>query len=175
MILLVNHPPVPLITKIRTPRVTLANTTVSPTRSCDHFSCFWLGKVVSERQKHHTKQGQVSKGSCGGWSAQVWPWAAWSKCGNGNGLHSLPCRDRVEAGFPTPAAQLAVRFVGSAFLLGLRLLLLLFLSLLFLLARLAVVILVLPRRSPFPGTRRIVVSNIVSSGVSCLVAPVVVF
>jgi hypothetical protein len=27
--------------------VTLANRTVSPTRSCDHFSCFWLGKLVS--------------------------------------------------------------------------------------------------------------------------------
>jgi hypothetical protein len=43
----VNHPPVPLIRKIRTMRVALAATTVSPTRSCDHFSCFWLGKVVS--------------------------------------------------------------------------------------------------------------------------------
>jgi hypothetical protein len=50
VILRVNHPPVPLITKIRTPKVMLANRTVSPTRSCDHFSCFWLGKVVSKRQ-----------------------------------------------------------------------------------------------------------------------------
>src|ERR1035437_5668970 len=57
VILRVNHPPVPLITKIRTARVTLANRTVSPTRSCDHFSCFWLGKLVSKRQEHHSKHG----------------------------------------------------------------------------------------------------------------------
>src|SRR5208282_4746966 len=50
LILWVSHPPVPLITKIRTAKVMLANTTVSPTRSCDHFSCFWLGKVVRKRQ-----------------------------------------------------------------------------------------------------------------------------
>src|SRR5258707_15795245 len=50
-ILLVNHPPVPLIRKIRTASVTLATRTVSPTRSCDHFSCFWLGNVVCQR--HH--------------------------------------------------------------------------------------------------------------------------
>jgi len=37
---------VPLIKKIRTMRVALAAMTVSPTRSCDHLSCFWLGKVV---------------------------------------------------------------------------------------------------------------------------------
>jgi hypothetical protein len=55
----VNHPPVPLIKKIRTMRVTLAATTVSPTRSCDHLSCFWLGKVVRKRQKHHSKHRQI--------------------------------------------------------------------------------------------------------------------
>src|ERR1039457_1902238 len=49
VILLVNHPPVPLMTKIRTAKVALANRTVSPTRSCDHFSCFWLGSGVSKR------------------------------------------------------------------------------------------------------------------------------
>jgi hypothetical protein len=40
--------------------VALAITTVSPTRSCDHFSCFWLGKVVCERQKHHSKRRKIS-------------------------------------------------------------------------------------------------------------------
>jgi hypothetical protein len=51
---------VPLIKKIRTMRVALATTTVSPTRSCDHFSCFWLGKVVCKRQKHHNKRRAIS-------------------------------------------------------------------------------------------------------------------
>src|SRR5580700_6012750 len=50
VILRVNHPPVPLMTKIRTMSVTLANRTVSPTRSCDHLSCFWLGKGLYKRQ-----------------------------------------------------------------------------------------------------------------------------
>src|SRR6266536_3113604 len=57
-ILRVSQPPVPLIIKIRTAKVTLANTTVSPTRSCDHFSCFWLGNLVCERQKHHNKRAR---------------------------------------------------------------------------------------------------------------------
>jgi hypothetical protein len=39
--------------------MTLAITTVSPTRSCDHLSCFWLGKVVSKRQKHNSKRRQI--------------------------------------------------------------------------------------------------------------------
>jgi len=43
-ILLVNHPPVPLMTKIRTARVTLRIRTVSPTRSATIFSCFWLAR-----------------------------------------------------------------------------------------------------------------------------------
>src|SRR5260370_23238845 len=60
VIFLVNHPPVPLIRKIRTMRVALATTTVSPTRSCDHLSCFWLGKVVCKRQKHHSKHRNIS-------------------------------------------------------------------------------------------------------------------
>ena len=34
---------VPLMTKIRTARVTLATRTVIPTRSCDHLTCCWLG------------------------------------------------------------------------------------------------------------------------------------
>jgi hypothetical protein len=51
---------VPLIRKIKTMRVALAITTVSPTRSCDHFSCFWLGKVVCKRQKHHSKRDRIS-------------------------------------------------------------------------------------------------------------------
>src|SRR5260370_32380133 len=61
VIFLVNHPPVPLIRKIRTMRVALATTTVSPTRSCDHLSCFWLGKVVCKRQKHHNKHRKNSR------------------------------------------------------------------------------------------------------------------
>ena len=65
MILLVNQPPVPLITKIRTASVTLANRTVSPTRSCDHFSCFWLGKVVRRRQEHNNKRGGIQEGENG--------------------------------------------------------------------------------------------------------------
>jgi len=47
---------VPLITKIRTASVMLAKRRVSPTRSCDHLSCFWLGKVVCKRHKHHNKR-----------------------------------------------------------------------------------------------------------------------
>src|ERR1039458_8238627 len=60
VILRVNHPPVPLITKIRTASVALAKRRVSPTRSCDHLSCFWLGKVVCKRQKHHNKRRGIS-------------------------------------------------------------------------------------------------------------------
>src|SRR6516162_10977784 len=36
-------PVVPLIKKMSTPSVMLANRTVRPTLSCDHRSCFWLG------------------------------------------------------------------------------------------------------------------------------------
>src|ERR1700746_1072002 len=43
MIFGVNRPVVPLIRKMSTARVRLANSTVRPTRSWDHFSCFWLG------------------------------------------------------------------------------------------------------------------------------------
>src|SRR5215469_14072 len=39
-----NRPTVPLIRKMRAASVMLANSTVRPTRSCDHLSCFWLGK-----------------------------------------------------------------------------------------------------------------------------------
>src|SRR5580658_2464906 len=60
VILWVNHPPVPLMTKIRTASVTLANRTVSPTRSCDHLSCFWLGKVVSQTTEHNSKHHGIS-------------------------------------------------------------------------------------------------------------------
>jgi len=60
VILWVNHPPVPLITKIRTASVMLAKRRVSPTRSCDHLSCFWLGKVVCKRQKHDNKRRGIS-------------------------------------------------------------------------------------------------------------------
>ena len=40
----VNKPEVPDMRNSRTPRVRLAAITVIPTRSCDHLSCFWLGK-----------------------------------------------------------------------------------------------------------------------------------
>src|SRR5207245_9514214 len=53
MILWVNHPPVPDMRKIRIMRVTLATITVTPTFSCDHFNCFWLGKFSPE-QCHHS-------------------------------------------------------------------------------------------------------------------------
>ena len=39
-----NSPAVPDIRNKRNPSVRLATITVIPTRSCDHFSCFWLGK-----------------------------------------------------------------------------------------------------------------------------------
>src|SRR5579862_21716 len=57
VILLVNHPPVPLMRKIRTMSVMLATRTVSPTRSCDHLSCFWLGKGVRGRHNIIAKSG----------------------------------------------------------------------------------------------------------------------
>ena len=38
----------------------LAARTVSPTRSCDHLSCFWLGKGSQNRKKHNNKHFQIS-------------------------------------------------------------------------------------------------------------------
>src|SRR5208337_2851745 len=43
MIFLVNSPVGPVMTKMSTARVISAKSTVSPTRSCDHFTCFSLG------------------------------------------------------------------------------------------------------------------------------------
>src|SRR5450755_575949 len=40
---------------MRTAKVTLANRTVSPTRSCDHLSCFWLGKGGHLTTEHNSK------------------------------------------------------------------------------------------------------------------------
>src|SRR5258706_8973128 len=60
LIFLVKTPPVPLIRKIRTPSVMLAKTTVSPTRSCDHFNCFWLGTIVGKTTAgHHNKRHET--------------------------------------------------------------------------------------------------------------------
>jgi len=59
-IFFVNHPPVPLIMKMRVARIMLAATTVTPTRSCDHFSCFWLGKLTRDRKKHDSKPDSIS-------------------------------------------------------------------------------------------------------------------
>jgi len=39
----VKRPVVPVMTKIRAASVTQAKITVSPTRNCDHFTCFSLG------------------------------------------------------------------------------------------------------------------------------------
>src|SRR5208283_6052864 len=44
-IFLVNRPVVPVMTKMRTAKVISAKSTVSPTRSCDHFTCFSLGTL----------------------------------------------------------------------------------------------------------------------------------
>ena len=40
-----NSPPVPPISKISTARMMLPTSTVNPTLSCDHLSCFWLGTI----------------------------------------------------------------------------------------------------------------------------------
>ena len=52
MILGVKRPPVLLMRKTRTARVMLANSTVSPTLSWDHFNCFWLGTFSPEQRRH---------------------------------------------------------------------------------------------------------------------------
>ena len=54
----VNSPFVPDMRNRRKAKVRLAMTTVSPTRNCDHFSCFWLGKVVYERQNIIANTGE---------------------------------------------------------------------------------------------------------------------
>src|SRR5207237_3294788 len=53
-IFLVNQPPVPDMRKMSTARVMLAKRMVRPTRSCDHFNCFWLGKFSPEQRLHRS-------------------------------------------------------------------------------------------------------------------------
>src|SRR5579864_4817799 len=53
-IFFVNQPPVPDMRKMRTASVMLARRTVRPTRSCDHFNCFWLGKFSPEQRLHRS-------------------------------------------------------------------------------------------------------------------------
>jgi hypothetical protein len=52
----VSKPVEPVIKKMRIARVMLAKITVTPTRSCDHLSCRWLGTVSSADYQHSDAQ-----------------------------------------------------------------------------------------------------------------------
>src|SRR5208282_360576 len=133
VILRVNHPPVPLIRKISTASVTLAIRTVSPTRSCDHFSCFWLGKVVSKRQKHHSKRHLIS-----GFAIFCeWPRAEWRA--KKEGSHFLAPGAKSGSPFYANSGSLTPLFAVIAFLFGFRLFIRSLLSLLLLLGRFGIV------------------------------------
>src|SRR5208282_3312459 len=150
VILRVNHPPVPLIRKISTMSVALAATTVSPTRSCDHFSCFWLGKVVSKRHNIITKVSEIRARRFVGHEkmrrerGRTLPFFR-PGCEEWEPSYARICGESIAVFVITGLPLLS--FI--ALLFGFCLFLRFFLSLLLLSAGLGA----LPRRRPFPGSR----------------------